>query len=119
MSADLFPDKEQEPLLRAFAWWEKKRLLYNIIVGFTGILVWLSFPIHTFLDSLSVILYGVIANLFYSTGFLLEVVMVHYFKKDMIFEKWRPALFWTGLIFSMFVTVMTGVLIVFTTIFNF
>jgi len=119
MSGDLFPDKEPDPLLKAFAWWEKKRLLYNIIVGFTGIIVCLSFPIHTFLDIISVILYGVMANLFYFSGFILEVITVHYFRKDMIFEKWRPALFWTGLIFSVFVTVMMGFLFVFTTIFNF
>ena len=119
MAEDLFPDKQPEPLLKAFAWWEKKRLLYNIIVGITGAVVMFSLPVHTFFDIISVILFGILANMFYTLGFLLEVIMAHYFKKDMIFEKWRPVLFWTGVIFSVFVTAMAGFLIIFNAIFNF
>lgn len=119
MPEELFPDEPVEPLQQAFAWWEKKRLLYNVIVGLTGVLVLLSIPVHTFHDIPGVILFGILANLCYSAGFLLEAAVVHYLKKGMIFAKWRVILFWSGLIFSVFVTVMAGFLYVFTTIFNF
>ncbi len=108
---DLFHEEKDKSLLAAFAWWEKKRVLYNIIVGVAGIIVLLLLPYFSILDLLGVIIYGVIVNLFYSLGFLIEVAARHYFKSDIDFTEKRETFFGAGLIFSVLVTLGIGFLI--------
>ncbi len=94
--------------LSAFAWWEKRRLLYNVIVGAAGILAIVFFTGFTFINIPGIILYGIIANLFYSLGFLLEMIARYYFRSTINFSPRRRMIFWTGVLFSIVVTLFMG-----------
>jgi len=107
---DIFNDQEDRSLLAAFGWWEKRRIAYNVIVGICGLIV-LIFFLNVPLDPaliIDAILYGVIVNLFYTLGFLIEVVSRYYFKSDRDFSKSRKGLFWTGLVISVLITFGIG-----------
>lgn len=41
---DLFNDNTDKTLLAAFAWWERRRVLYNVSVGAAGIFVLFRLP---------------------------------------------------------------------------
>jgi hypothetical protein len=105
---DLFSDEQDKSLLAAFAWWEKRRLVYNLIIGSTGILcifILSLLPFLSIIDLFGVILYGIIANMFYSLGFLIEVATKHYFRSKIDFTEKRKALFGIGLILSILITI--------------
>ena len=55
-------------------------------------------------DILGVIIYGLLANLFYSLGFLIEVVARYYFKNESDFTDRRKLMFGAGLVFEMMIT---------------
>ena len=108
---ELFTPKQKEDklLLTAFGWWEKKRIIYNIVVGCAGVFILFTnggeFTIPNFIG---IIIYGLLANLFYSLGFLIEIGAKHYFKSDRDFGKIREGLFWAGLILSVIITIFLG-----------
>ncbi len=109
---DIFNDKEDKSLLAAFGWWEKRRLAYNLVVGACGVLVliFLRLPLDPSLV-IDVVLYGVIVNLFYTLGFLIEVISRYYFKSGRNFSQSRNGLFWTGLVISVLVTLGIGLML--------
>lgn len=80
---DIFPDETDKPLLAAFAWWEKRRPAYNLVVGITGLVVLFFLGEFSLLTLAGVLIYDLVVNVFYSTGFLLEVVDKHYFKSSL------------------------------------
>jgi hypothetical protein len=97
----------------AFKWWERKRLLYNIIILPVIFLCILDYMIHNygkfpFRAVLEILAIGISANFFYFAGFAFEWFMVDCFKSENDFSGWRKPLFWLGIIFSIF-----GLLIVF------
>jgi hypothetical protein len=100
---DLFSETQDKSLLYAFGWWEKKRIIYNLVVGTTGLLClyFLSLPVHW----LEVLFYGIIVNLCYTLGFLIEVGARYYLDSNMNFTGKRKVLFGLGLVFSILVTV--------------
>lgn len=103
----LFEEKQEQSLLAAFGWWEKRRLLYNLFTGGTGVLCLLLlslFPLLEFIDYLGILLYGIIVNVFYSLGFLIEVAARYYFKSQADFLQKRKMLFGLGLVISILVT---------------
>jgi hypothetical protein len=100
---DLEPDKS---LLNAFGWWEKRRWIYNLVVGLTGAFFLFLMPMITAFDVLGIILYGLLANLCYSTGFLLEAVARYYFKNVSDFSEKRKLFFGAGLVLSVVITAL-------------
>ncbi|MEI2737588.1 MAG: hypothetical protein V9F01_02245 [Chitinophagaceae bacterium] len=106
---DIFETRENKSLLSAFAWWEKKRIIYNAVVGASGIYILFSEGLElTIIDFIGIIVYGTVANIFYCLGFLIEVGAKHYFKSEKDFSKSRNALFWAGLVFSVLITLWLG-----------
>ncbi|MBL7725005.1 MAG: hypothetical protein JNK27_12700 [Chitinophagaceae bacterium] len=105
----LFDEKEERSLLAAFAWWEKRRLIYNLIVGATGIICLAVLSLFSFLglsDLVGILIYGIIVNLFYSCGFLIEIASRHYFKSKIDFSEKRKILFGIGLVLSILITII-------------
>jgi hypothetical protein len=105
---DLFTDDVDKTLLTAFSWWEKRRLFYNLVIGLVGVIILFIYPFFSLLDLAGVIFYGIIANLFYSLGFFIEVAAKYYFKSDIDFTDKRKTLFTLGLIFSVLTTIAVG-----------
>lgn len=98
-------EAQPSPLKSIVLYWEKMRLLYNVILGGIGILTILLtdmlnyWPIAGLLGG--AIIYGIAANLVYSLGPYLNIVGVTIF--EMNTAPWRP-LFYLGLIFSAVLT---------------
>lgn len=77
--------KSSYDLFEAVKWWEKKRLIYNLTALAGGLLVVLlrsmvmegDISVDTFLN-LAVWLFG--ANIFYTGGWAIEVLLHYYFK---------------------------------------
>ena len=100
------------------AWWERRRPLFNIVVGATGLVTlayvtiidWmvgrggLSFPPWQL-----VVLYGVAANLCYSLGSVAEIAIERFLKRPVY--GLGPALFRHGLVFSIGLTLFPTALI--------
>ena len=99
-----------ESLLTAFAWWEKRRLVYNLIVGCSGLFGIVLFPFFGLITLLGILIYGFMTNVFYTFGFIIEVASKHYFKsKDNLIPR-RKTLFIAGLIFSVLMTAGTCII---------
>ncbi|MDB4907369.1 MAG: hypothetical protein JWO05_2153 [Gemmatimonadetes bacterium] len=105
------PDFRRTPgtLLR---WWERRRLMYNLVVGGVGIVTLVAFELASLafghgLDAdvlMPVVAYGVIANLCYTWGWLLEVGAQKLWGRDC---PWiGPALWRQGLAFSVGLTLL-------------
>ncbi|NVK04659.1 MAG: hypothetical protein HWD92_07540 [Flavobacteriia bacterium] len=103
------PDQSKSNgLTEALAWWEKKRLLYNVIVGISGLFTLFSLSGDFGVSELLIgaLFFGIGANAFYSLGFLLESWNHHYLKNSIKFESVRLPLFLLGLIFSVGLTLL-------------
>ena len=107
----LFP----EPTLRRqplalLRWWETRRLTYNAIVGTSGLLALLAlhltvFPAPGLLNPKPwavAIAFGVAANVCYSAGWIVEMVLQRWLGRDAY--GLGPALFRHGLVFSVGLT---------------
>ena len=106
---NVYPEKRDNISL-AFAWWEKKRILFNFLVGFSGIIgVFLNFQFFDWNDIFLIIFYGLFVNLMYSIGFLLEVFDDYYFKSKLKLHSFRLVLFLIGSIFSCIITFVMAV----------
>ena len=105
---DLFNDNTDKTLLAAFAWWERRRVLYNVSVGAAGIFVLFRLPFFSVIDFVGVLLFGIIANLLYSLGFLTEVAAKHYLKSNIDFTEKRKIIFSIGIVGSILLTILFG-----------
>lgn len=90
-------------------WWESKRLLYNVLVGIFGLAAFFitgfdSWRLLSIDDALGVIAWGILANVCYSLGILLEVWNWYYLRHHLPIERFRFPLFLLGLLFSCFYT---------------
>ena len=87
----------------SFKWWEKKRLLYNTIVGVSaiaGMFIFIGFiPLGPF-DIIGMILWGLAANAFYFCGFLIEPFTKYYLNSTIDFTDKRSNLFWAGTVMA-------------------
>ena len=98
-----------ESLNYAIRWWEKKRILFNIVVGAAGLLTLFLAPFGLFaFDIFGIVAWGLMANLMYSVGLLLEVFDKHYFNSAFKFYKYRMVLFVLGLMAYTGVTLLFG-----------
>ena len=102
----IFEERNDDKMMSAFVWWEKRRLFYNIYVTLAGVFgLVLSFFPMSFLDFVGIVMWMIVANVFYCLGFLVELFVKHYFKSTKAFDnRTRQTLFWLGCIFSMLLT---------------
>lgn len=88
-------------------WWEKKRLLYNLLLFGVEILVMFSYWKET-IDYgignaiLTTLINNFIANIFYTAGWILEVFEIHYLKVKTPVTV-RKTLFTLGALFTLVV----------------
>lgn len=110
----LFPMPNLRPKpLAIIRWWEQRRLSYNLVVGAAGIVslgvieLIAALPPHGHLMGMPwqlPVIYAVLANLFYSSGWGLELLAYGLWKRDM--PRLGPPLFRQGLIFSVGLTLL-------------
>lgn len=103
------PDVRRSPAT-LLAWWERRRPLYNFVVGSTGLVTlgtlhvisWL--PPHLGVDPPLplIILYGIAANACYTFGFALEALLQRLWGDDV--APVGPTLWRHGLVFSVGLT---------------
>ena len=100
-------------------WWESRRLIFNVVVGATGLVTMSVLAIGVFLPMRipftelpwgAVIAYGVAANVCYSFGWIVESALERWLGRETYGA--GPALFRHGLVFSvgltLFPVVMAG-----------
>ena len=98
-------------------WWESRRLVFNAIVGSTGLVtlgvvsLLMAIPPHAspfkIFVFIPVIVYGVLANICYTFGFLAERVLAWLWKDDREPPPDAgPVLFRQGLLFSVGLTLL-------------
>src|SRR5687768_2608376 len=98
-----------------FNWWESRRPTFHIVVGAAGLVTLTAINLIAVLPPLSmtmqvtvflpgVLVYGVLANMFYSLGFVTEAVMQRAWHEET--PRVGPALFRQGLVFSVGLTLL-------------
>ena len=100
---DLLPKDEQltkdvlgNSLLEAHAYWLKKRLIFNIIVGTVGLIATILYSQSlSIFDLMGILMWGLVANGLYSFGYAIEsyIITKH---PNIKFENIRGLLFWVG-----------------------
>jgi hypothetical protein len=94
------------------AWWESRRFAYNVIVGLTGLCVLAVLRQIQFASMGSLveasIAYGIAANICYTSGWMADLFARRFWKEKA--EHFAPILFTLGLMFSVGLTVVPGVL---------
>ena len=118
---------ERAPLARVIVWWESRRLPYNVIVGATGLLTTTAMITTAFICSsgggepiglpdppillpLGIIAFGIIANAFYTGGWIAELLVARIWGVDP--APFGPAAFAFGTFFSVLVAIAPGALVV-------
>jgi len=107
------------------AWWETRRIPYNIIVGIVGIvssgvcLITAALTEHfageallpnpPFIALFAVILYGVMANVCFTGGWIAELIARKLWPEEV--NAFAKISFFFGLVFSILLTLAPGVLI--------
>ncbi|MFT5645709.1 MAG: hypothetical protein ACI976_000383 [Aureispira sp.] len=101
---DLLDDAEilqDQSILDLIQWWEKRRLLYNIIVGLTGSVALLLLLERRYYISFSeialflVLPFGLFANIAYLAGWIIDLLLRYYFKITLSLSS-RQTLYWLG-----------------------
>ena len=122
MLADvLFPPADQRrTTLSLLTWWESRRLMFNAVVGGTGlftlfVVYFISFippSAHMPIDWRPVAAYGLLANVCYTFGWAIEAAAQRVWGDKC--PKFGPALFRQGLAFSVGLTLLPILLMSFT-----
>jgi hypothetical protein len=111
---------------QVFAWWESRRIPYNIIVGAVGMVSGslclvtalltehflgeaLGLPNPPIVAVFAVMIYGVMANICYTGGWITEIFVRKVWPHEG--EAFGKISFFLGLAFSVFLTLAPGVLI--------
>jgi len=109
----LFPAADyRRTTLSTIAWWESRRVRYNLVVGAAGIvtmtitgLISLVPPgLPMVYDWRPIVAYGLLANVCYSAGWLIELVMLRVIGKRA--PAIGPAMFRQGIAFSVGLTLL-------------
>lgn len=93
-------------LQNTISWWEKKRIAFNIFIGLIGSIAVFHFINHAFTqdDAIGIILWGIMANILYSIGILLEVANQYYLKGKLNIFHYRLLFFIVGTLLYMLAT---------------
>jgi hypothetical protein len=108
LDEDLF-EKPEISYLDAFKWWEARRLMYNLIVGLSGVLPLLVSGIF-FQKAIASIAFficlawAILANFCYFSGYLLELFDWKILKYNHPLLHNRKLLYYLGLIFSVLIS---------------
>lgn len=101
-------------------WWESRRLVYNAILAVIGLVAMVLFHALGFASFTSLILpaigYGIMANVFYTAGWMAEIYARLFFGEKT--ENFGPSLFLLGLTFSVLLTAMPSLLAVIAFVLN-
>lgn len=117
---------EYETSWQIIAWWEARRVPYNLIVGVTGIFTSMSclaaaavgekylrvpigLPDPPIFAIFSVIAYGVMANICYTGGWIAELIANKVWQDQA--QRFGPITFTFGILFSIMLTLLPGVLV--------
>lgn len=92
----------------SLTWWDKKRVWFNIIILVTAVLYLImiqpkSFGLNEFFGAL---LYGLVLNVFYCLGFLMELYDYKYLKNRLKSQNYRNTFFILGTVFSVIYTIL-------------
>jgi hypothetical protein len=110
----------------SFVWWEARRIPYNLIVASAGIVTSLmiiaiaagagiffhsdfGLPDPPIFAILGVILYGIMANVCFTGGWITELFIRHFSPREA--DRFAPNSFFCGVIFSVLLTLTPAVLI--------
>ena len=119
-------DESPQTIWQVIAWWESRRIPYNLIVGSAGVIscilclvtgliteTYLGEPIGIpdppFLAILAVLFYGVMANICYTGGWMAELIVRWVWREKG--KYFGPISFTLGLAFSIILTLLPGILI--------
>lgn len=103
--------RREEPIIMEIVnWWEKKRLIYNIIIIVLELIMLSMYweiveaysTAHAILGS---IVYTIGANVFFSIGWGIEILSLYYFKTTDFLEKTRVLFLVLGIIVSIILTI--------------
>jgi hypothetical protein len=78
-------------LNETIVWWEKQRIIFNIVVGISGLLslIIISPSYFGITEIIGILFWGIIANILYSSGILIEILNLYYFNSKVKFYKFR------------------------------
>jgi hypothetical protein len=93
---DASKNNPESTLLDAYKYWGKKRLLFNLIVGVTGVVaIFLYARTFSLLEFVDILIWGIVANGLFSFGYAFEsYVIVKHPKAN--FKNIRFLLFYIG-----------------------
>jgi hypothetical protein len=109
----LFPPADyRRTTLSTIAWWESRRLKYNLVVGAAGIVTVMVTGLISLVppglpmafDWRPIVAYGLLANVCYSVGWFMELMMLRLIGKRA--PAIGPAMFRQGLAFSVGLTLL-------------
>ncbi len=94
-----------EELRGNIKWWESKRWIFNLAVGLAGVIaIYYATSYSTFIwyrtDVLGIIIWGIGANILYSSGTLIELFDWYYLKNAIRLKNLRGLFFVVGTVFS-------------------
>lgn len=114
----LFPAPAKRTAGSILAWWERRRPVYNLVVGGAGLVsLGVSFVVAalppggftlTAFPWQGALVFGVLANVFYFLGPLVEIAVDKLFRREVL--PTGPALFRMGLTFSVGVAFLPAML---------
>lgn len=98
-------------LIVSHDYWLKKRLVFNILVGLAGLYPMIFFfELNALFNLMGVILWGIVANAFYSIGYVLESYIITKSKGKKGLKPYRNLLFWLGTISYVLFTLAFGMI---------
>ena len=79
-------------------WWETKRIWFNIFVGLFSIAALIITGEFSFLtvEIFGVIMWGILANILFSTGIIIELLDAYYFKQKLRVYRFRWLFYLSG-----------------------
>lgn len=96
-------------LLLAYQFWHKKRLLFNVLVGISGLISVIPlFPIAPLFTLFGSVVWAIVANCFYSTGYSLDSFIIVSSKGKNNHKAFREGIFWMGTISYVMVSYAFG-----------
>ena len=96
---------QKSPLFELVDWWESRRLTFNIVVGgsgFFGLWVYDSYELIAYYPEIivEIIIYAIAVNAFYTLGWSLEPLRIHYKFTTTSISRIKEVLYYSGIFFG-------------------